>query len=67
LLDEKEILHRYIELAKNEKKVSFLGRLGTYRYLDMDVTIAEALDAFDIINRNLKNNEEIPPFFVNPL
>ena len=67
LLDEKEILHRYIELAKNEKKVSFLGRLGTYRYLDMDVTIAEALDAFDIINRKLKNNEEIPPFFVNPL
>jgi hypothetical protein len=33
----------------------------------MDVTIAEALDAFDIINRKLKNNEEIPPFFVNPL
>jgi UDP-galactopyranose mutase len=67
LLDEKEILHHYIELAKNEKKVSFLGRLGTYRYLDMDVTIAEALDAFDIINRKLKNNEEIPPFFVTPL
>jgi UDP-galactopyranose mutase len=67
LLDEKEILYRYIELAKNEQKVSFLGRLGTYRYLDMDVTIAEALDAFDIINRKLKSNEEIPPFFINPL
>ena len=23
--------------------MTFLGRLGTYRYLDMDVTIAEAM------------------------
>ena len=25
--------------------VTFIGRLATYRYLDMDVTIREALDA----------------------
>ena len=25
--------------------MTFVGRLGTYRYLDMDVTIREALDA----------------------
>jgi UDP-galactopyranose mutase len=67
LVDEKQILSRYIELGKNEKKVSFLGRLGTYRYLDMDVTIAEALDACDMIEEKLKLNQEIPPFFVNPL
>lgn len=67
LLDEKQVLHQYIELAKNEKKVSFLGRLGTYRYLDMDVTIGEALDAVDIIDRNLKLNAEIPPFFIDAL
>jgi len=67
LLDEKQVLHRYIDLAKNEKKVSFLGRLGTYRYLDMDVTIGEALDAVDIIDRKLKLNAEIPPFFIDAL
>jgi UDP-galactopyranose mutase len=45
LINEKSLLRLYIEKAKREKKVSFLGRLGTYRYLDMDVTIAEALAA----------------------
>ena len=27
--------------------VTFVGRLGSYRYLDMDVTIGEALEAGD--------------------
>ena len=35
----------YTELARNETGTTFVGRLGTYRYLDMDVTIAEALAA----------------------
>ena len=67
LLNEKKMLHQYIELAKNEKMVSFLGRLGTYRYLDMDVTIAEALNAVDVILKSVDNNQVIPPFFVDPL
>ncbi|MFN3802323.1 UDP-galactopyranose mutase, partial [Belliella pelovolcani] len=67
LLKEKKMLHQYIELAKNEKMVSFLGRLGTYRYLDMDVTIAEALNAVDVILKSVDNNQVIPPFFVDPL
>ena len=32
-------------LGKQEKGIIFVRRLGTYRYLDMHVTIAEALDA----------------------
>ena len=36
-------LERYEELSKTEKNVSFVGRLGTYRYLDMHVTVEEAL------------------------
>ena len=44
LVEEKELLTRYEALAAAEEGVSFLGRLGTYRYLDMDVTIREALD-----------------------
>jgi UDP-galactopyranose mutase len=37
-------LEKYTELAREEPKVVFLGRLGTYRYLDMDQIIGEALD-----------------------
>ncbi|MEO9898262.1 MAG: UDP-galactopyranose mutase [Paracoccaceae bacterium] len=44
LVEEKTLLTQYEELAKTEDGVSFVGRLGTYRYLDMDVTIREALD-----------------------
>lgn len=40
---EKALLEKYLELAEAQEQVTFIGRLGTYRYLDMDVTIAEAL------------------------
>ena len=43
LADENTLLEQYKDLAKQENNTTFLGRLGTYRYLDMDVTIAEAL------------------------
>jgi UDP-galactopyranose mutase len=43
LADDKTILSGYQELASKEKKVTFAGRLGTYSYMDMDVTIKEAL------------------------
>lgn len=39
-----EKLEKYGELMKNEDKVTFVGRLGTYRYLDMHIVIREALD-----------------------
>ncbi len=45
LVEEKALLGQYEALAAAERNVSFVGRLGTYRYLDMDVTIREALDA----------------------
>ena len=41
---KKKMLNDYLELAEKEENVTFVGRLGTYRYLDMDVTIAEALE-----------------------
>jgi UDP-galactopyranose mutase len=41
--EDKRLLKRYIDLAQNERNISFLGRLGTYRYLDMDDVIKEAL------------------------
>ncbi len=45
LTTEKALLLTYEHLAAAEGNTRFLGRLGTYRYLDMDVTIREALDA----------------------
>jgi UDP-galactopyranose mutase len=42
--DKNRILYeRYKELAKKEPKVIFGGRLGEYKYYDMDKTIAGAL------------------------
>lgn len=38
------LLKQYVALAELEKSVSFLGRLGTYRYLNMDQVIGETLD-----------------------
>ena len=34
---------RYTNLAENEKNIIFGGRLGTYRYIDIDKTIKSAL------------------------
>ena len=44
LVAEKALLRDYVALAASQRNVTFVGRLGTYRYLDMDVTIREALD-----------------------
>jgi UDP-galactopyranose mutase len=67
LLNEKKMLTRYIEKARSQNKVSFLGRLGTYRYLDMDVTIAEALHASVEIKKCVHNSRAIPAFFIDPI
>lgn len=45
LVEGDKMLEDYLQRAKQEPKVTFVGRLGTYRYMDMDVTIREALDA----------------------
>lgn len=51
LLDDKKLLEQYQERAQAEENVTFVGRLGTYQYLDMDVTIGKALDvAEDFLN-----------------
>lgn len=45
--DEKNtrIYQEYKKLAEKEKKVIFGGRLGEYKYYDMDAVIASALQA----------------------
>jgi len=67
LVEEQQLLRRYVELARSERGVSFVGRLGTYRYLDMDVTIAEALNAAEAALTSIKSGRPIPAFFVEPI
>jgi UDP-galactopyranose mutase len=66
MVKEKELLNRYLDKAMQLKHTTFVGRLGTYRYLDMDVTIREAIDvARRYIDCN-KNQEQMPVFNINP-
>ncbi|MDZ4728847.1 MAG: UDP-galactopyranose mutase [Xanthomonadales bacterium] len=67
LVDEKTLLSRYVGLAENEENISFIGRLGTYRYLDMDITIGEALNTADQFLPLFKNKKTVPSFFVAPI
>ncbi|SHH75367.1 UDP-galactopyranose mutase [Ferrimonas marina] len=67
LLKEQNALAEYVKLARGSRGVSFVGRLGTYRYLDMDVTIREALDAARQAAHHLAEGTPIPAFFVEPL
>lgn len=38
-----DLFKKYWEAAKCEKKVLFVGRLATYKYLDMDDTVAQVM------------------------
>ena len=58
---------KYVERARAQQGVTFLGRLGTYRYLDMDVTIHEALNAASGMLDALARDSAIPSFFTDPL
>lgn len=59
------LLDKYLKLAMEEKNITFVGRLGTYRYLDMDVTIAEALKTAETYLASASTNTEMPVFTVD--
>ena len=46
-----ELYNKYLEKSKTLKNVHFLGRLGDYKYYDMDKAIARALELFEEIIR----------------
>ena len=66
-VEEKALLSDYVKLAEATSGVTFVGRLGTYRYLDMDVTIREALDTARGFLGCLEKGEAVPAFFQEPL
>ncbi len=63
LANDKDLLSKYISLAKNQSNVTFAGRLGSYRYMDMDVTIKEALELSKNILDDIVNNRKILSFY----
>jgi UDP-galactopyranose mutase len=65
LANDKSVLGRYVDAARQERDVTFVGRLGTYRYLDMDVTIAEALVAADGLLAAVEAGAPLPSLFVD--
>lgn len=63
LVNDKFLLEKYIVLAENERNVTFAGRLGTYRYMDMDVTIKEALMLSDMILNDIIRKDTLKSFY----
>ncbi|AOF89921.1 UDP-galactopyranose mutase [Sinorhizobium sp. RAC02] len=67
LVEEKAQLTEYVARAEQESGVTFVGRLGTYRYLDMDVTIREALDTARLYLARKAENARMSTFLHAPL
>ena len=64
---EKALLGDYLKLAEGTTGVTFVGRLGTYRYLDMDVTIREAMDTAEAFLAAQDAGTAMPAFVKPPL
>ena len=62
LAADKQILEQYRKQAQSLKGISFLGRLATYRYMDMHHVIGEAMQFADSFVSNLKNKTALPVF-----
>jgi UDP-galactopyranose mutase len=56
----------YRRLACQEERVSFIGRLGTYRYLDMDRVIQEMMTFAAEAVEGLLGKKKSVPVFSNP-
>jgi len=67
LVREKALLADYVAAAAGAGNVTFVGRLGTYRYIDMDVTIREALDTAALYLDARAARRAPPVFAVAPL
>ncbi|WP_439630074.1 UDP-galactopyranose mutase [Shinella sp.] len=67
LVEEKAQLADYVARAEREAGVTFVGRLGTYRYLDMDVTIREALDTARLYLARRAEDAAMSSFLRSPL
>lgn len=62
LAPDKALLAKYLELACSETRVSFLGRLATYRYLDMHQVVGEAIDFAPVLAEAIQCDKRRPIF-----
>jgi UDP-galactopyranose mutase len=67
LVKDKTQLACYVDLAKAETRATFVGRLGTYRYLDMHITIEEALNVAERFLASQASGQPMPAFNLDPL
>ena len=64
---DKSLLQQYVTLADEEQRVTFTGRLATYRYLDMHVVIGESIDLASRLISRAGGTDHWPAFSVRPL
>lgn len=62
LQNDKIILQQYRTRAASLQSVSFLGRLATYRYMDMHHVIGEAYNFAELFYHQFKNQQPLPVF-----
>ena len=67
LAGDDPLLESYVRRAREEKGVTFVGRLATYRYLDMDVCIGEALRCARLFLESRQQGAGMPAFVKDPL
>ena len=67
LAADEDLLKEYVTAAESTLGVTFAGRLGTYRYVDMDVTILEALELADRMLASFADGRRPPLFSVPPI
>jgi len=49
--ENQKLYEQYLEEAKKENNIYFLGRLGDYKYYNMDLAIARAIELFEEISK----------------
>jgi UDP-galactopyranose mutase len=66
LAADRQLLEAYLQDAQTQPAVSFIGRLGTYRYMDMHQVIGEALAMGESCVEAIGASQPLPTFPVPP-
>lgn len=67
LAGDERRLASYVALARQSSGVTFLGRLGSYAYIDMDMAMRRALDTAAAALSAFKEGQSPPVFLHDPL
>ncbi|MGE0212687.1 MAG: UDP-galactopyranose mutase [Parvibaculaceae bacterium] len=67
LAGDERLLRGYVEEAREAQGVTFLGRLGTYSYIDMDAAVGRAMETAEAVLSALREGAPLRPFYHDPL